>query len=888
MNPPGRSLWPALLASLFLWTVPFHALAAAPSVRAADVQRTARLIAARLPLTAHGQRLDAPGGLSLTVSAGYGGSGDYRTAAWVPVRVRIANPGPQFSGTLRINDTGQQATQGVVPTNKTRYTRTVLMPQGGVKAFTLYVPGADLGTAVQVELDTAGAAVTRQAAVNPVALGTILAGVLSRDSGPMAQLRGAPSSLFDATVDAVPLDATTLDPQPLALASFDLLVMDDFTCSSLSHGQTTALEDWVRAGGELLEIGGPTAQATTNCLPAALRLIQPGAPTTLSGLPGLAAAAGAPLPPGSYVAGTGTLLAGTVLLDQRRVRVADGGGAGSTGALVVSHTLGQGSVVYSAIDPTQGALSGWKGLPAFWRLLAAQARSGAATAIMSMAGTQPASSQGTTIDQEIDNLSPPSVTLFIVLLGVYVLLLVPLNFVVLGRLRRRDWSWFTLPALVVLLVAITFGSAYFGRGRNVRASVVSMIFLTSGSDRVLTQHYLGLFAPLAGDYTISPDQTPRLGTALFASNQGGGSSTNDTTAGLQFSQDTDEIRLPGMSMWSSRNAVLEGMTSYHGGLDGRLAIAGGHLAGTLTNHTGATLYHLIISEVGGNRAFGNVAPNAAIHVDLPLDAAQPFTQSISDYVGNTALVPGIHPATTIAALDQRSALAAVEPAPLLAQMLAESAPIVTNPSESQSDRFSHILSQQFASDTPATFGQVVALGWTGQAVDSFRVNGDHPARQDTDLLIQPIPVTLGAGTFRFGSASVPLRLAGSDAELQQSGFTGNGGFTINAQTNAVFVGQLPVPASGAQQLRVTNLTLNVFNAIASIGNLSSTSASLYDWSRGRWVPVDASSGPVSVKDPARFVNAAGLVRARISSQDASINLADQNAGIAIGAQGSVR
>lgn len=891
MKALGRSLRPALLAGLlFLWAMLCSVAAASqyPVAQAAAIQHTPRPIAARLPLSAHGQRLQAPRDISLTVSAGYGGSGGYRTAAWVPVHVRIANPGPQFSGTLRISDTGQQGVQGVVPTNKMHYTRTVLMPQGGVKAFTMYVPGIDLGATVQVELDVAGAAITRQAAVNPIALGTIFTGVLSRDPSLMAQFRSAASGLFDAAVAPVPLDATMLDAQPLALASFDLMVMDDFTCSSLSHEQVTALEDWVREGGELLEIGGPTAQATTGCLPVALRLVQPGAPATLSGIPGLAAAAGSPLPGGNFVAGTGALLAGTVLLDQQQVRTADGRDDGSRGALVVSRTLGLGSVVYSAIDPAQGTLSHWTGLPAFWRLLAAQARSGAATATVSLAGTQPASTQGTTLDQEIDNLSPPSVTLFIVLLGAYVLLLVPLNFVILGRLRRRDWSWGTLPALVVLLVAITFGSAYFGRGRNVRVSVVSAVFLTSGSERVLTQNYLGLFAPLAGDYTVAPDEAQRLGTALFAANQGNGGGTIDTSAGLQFSQDSDEIRLPGMSMWSSRNAVLEGTTTYHGRLEGRLAISGGHLAGTLTNHTGATLYHLVLSEVGGNRAFGDVAPGASIRVDLPIDAAQPFQQSISDYVGNTAQVLGIRPATTVAALLRRSALAAIQPAPLLAQLLADGDTIITNPSESRSDRFSHILSQQFAGNTPATFGQVVALGWTGQAVDAFRVNGDHPARQDTSLLIQPIPISLGAGAFSFGSASVPLRLAGSDAELQQSGFTGNSGFTINAQTNAVFVGQMPLPTDPAQRLRVTQLTLNVFNAIASIGNLPSTGASLYDWSRGRWVSVDASNGPVTVKEAWRFVNAAGLVRARISSQDSSINLTDQNAGIAVGAQGSVR
>src|ERR1700757_556828 len=102
MYPSRRSACLAVLVSLILLTVPLHYAAASVPAEAhtAHIQRTMRLVAARLPLTAHKQRLQAPAGVSVTVSAGYGGSGSYRTAAWVPVRVRISNPGPQFSGTL--------------------------------------------------------------------------------------------------------------------------------------------------------------------------------------------------------------------------------------------------------------------------------------------------------------------------------------------------------------------------------------------------------------------------------------------------------------------------------------------------------------------------------------------------------------------------------------------------------------------------------------------------------------------------------------------------------------------------------------------------------------------------------------------------------------------
>lgn len=884
MSTAGRQAWFLLLPllAMALFTVPGGTHAGS---RAAEPQKRGA-----------GSQV---GTLQVQVDAGF--ATYYRPAAWVPVRVRLTNSGPQFAGRIRVVDAGQQTGTNTQPDGgATEYTRSILLPQGAVQAFTLYVPGADLGQSVTVSVEGAGPAVARTVTLNPVPIGTLLAGVLSRGSGLIAQLKGG--QVADSATTAVRLDAATLDPNPLALASFDLLVIEDFNSCSLLRGgrgdQAAAIEAWVRGGGTLVEVGGPTAQGTVGCLPAALQLVTPGEPLVLSRLPGLAASAGAPLPTGQYVAGIGRIRAGTVLLDQQRYRTIGGPTNDRAVPLVLAKGLGLGNVVYSAVDPTLGSLAGWPGLPGLWRLLADGTRAGAATTTTSLDGTLPTPSGGSGMDVEIDNVSPPSVTLFIALLILYVVVLVPLNFILLGRIRRRDFSWFTLPAMVILLVGFTFGSAYYGRSRNVRASVASTVFLSSGSDRVLAQHYVGIFAPVAGDYTLASDDPALLGSSLFLSTAGGVNSNPPSVSATSavFEQQAGQASLPKMGMWTSRNAILSGVVSFRGGLSGvAVAQADGSIRATLTNTTGATIFGVVLDAMGSYQTIGDIGPGKTVRVSVASGA--PSTnpaqgQSASDYYSSiAALVPAASDRPRLAMGRGGPILASLTTAHLagaVAASLVDPSGIPTNPDETRSSRFAKILAQAPVNLSPASLGPLVLFGWSAGPISGFAVNGDHPHRQDTNLLVQPLPLALPDGPFRLNAGTLPARLAGSDAELQQAGF-GGGGFTINSQSNVVFAAQMPLPASGHRTAHVGSLTLSIYQGNGAGGALSAGSAALYDWRLGRWEAVDASTGGVAVRrDAGRFIDAAGRIRVRLSAQDSSIGIADANSGVAIGLTGEVR
>ena len=90
------------------------------------------------------------------------------------------------------------------------------------------------------------------------------------------------------------------------------------------------------------------------------------------------------------------------------------------------------------------------------------------------------------------------------LLGAYILLIGPINYLVLRRLDRREWAWVTMP---VLIVAFAVGRVWLRRPRSAAASVivneVAIVRGSPGATDGTAQVYLGVFSPSRGTYQLS-------------------------------------------------------------------------------------------------------------------------------------------------------------------------------------------------------------------------------------------------------------------------------------------------------------------------------------------------------------------------------------------------
>ncbi|MDB5058067.1 MAG: hypothetical protein JWO59_1539, partial [Chloroflexi bacterium] len=755
-----------------------------------------------------------------------------------------------------------------------------------------YVPGADVGSSLQVSLSGSGTIFMRQTVpVSRISNSTLFIGVLSGQPATLAQLKGFGGSLAGIQLVATPLDERTLDPQWLALANLDAIVVSNFDTSMLSGEQLRALQTWVTSGGTLITVGGPTAQGTVGGLPAPLRLVAHGRPTILGRVPSLERMAGT-LPPGQVIADTGTVDESHIVLDNESLHLAGDRTSANAIPLIIQRFVGSGSVVYSTIDPTLQPLASWRGLQAYWATLARMVRAGAGTVVTGFAGTQP-SSNASTINSEISSVSPPSLTIFIVLLAIYVFGLVPLNFLVLSRFRRRSLSWLSLPALAVVLLGAVFLAAYFGRGRDLQTSVVSVIFLSSDAKTAVGESYVGLVSPTSGNYSIAPANGSVLGAPLFYNQQNGApADIGNLTGRLNLQQDTGQVTLPNLSSWSSRSASLSGVFPVQAGLTSNLSVSrAGNIVGKVTNTSNETIYGTLLVAFGGvPQPVGDLPPGASREISIATGQTSSNQNSIGSVYGNTGWLPR-YTVNAMSGTQSTGRLEALLRAPL-PTLLSAALPalqgtgvIQTNPGESQSERFQRIVSVALGSNEAAAFNSVIAVGWKSIAVMPFTVNGVQPARRDTDMIVQPLPIQLSTGTFVINPGTIPARLAGSDQDLQTR--VGEGGITISPNSSAVFVATLPPPRPGAGTMHVKSLTVSAFSMGAG-GALSDQTASLWDWSAERWEAVDITSGQVDIRQPGRFVDVGGVVRIRMSAQSASLEISDPNAGVSLGLTGEVR
>ena len=288
-----------------------------------------------------------------------------------------------------------------------------------------------------------------------------------------------------ASVQAVAAAPAELPDKSAGYDGVDaVLLRADAPLDSLSEAQTDALKAWVVAGGHLIVCGGadptPLGNAFYNgLLPAS---IGPEQGETLGLTP-------KPLP-------------------GVRVVASDGGRP-----TVVEGPYGAGRVTLLADDtPT---IRTWS-VPrqaAFWK----QALSGhpASSLLNVVAGREEAGGSqfygyygggwGQLSDavMRAPALDAPGADVVGLFLLAYVLILVPINYLVLKRLDKKEWSWVTVPALVVVFAVTTYGVGYAAKGNSVFVNRAAVVETTAGERQAGLYTEIGLFSPHRTTYDMS-------------------------------------------------------------------------------------------------------------------------------------------------------------------------------------------------------------------------------------------------------------------------------------------------------------------------------------------------------------------------------------------------
>ena len=570
-----------------------------------------------------------------TVTAVFGLGGRYRPGGWCPVTVTVRNPGADAL------DAQVQALSEADP-NANRYgrpapnapgaalfSRPVSVPGGAAMQTHLYTNGLDPGAGgVTVQIADghtrgdgrilARGSSTPNGNALPAVTGTPVTDVdlflvgFGGDPGAFTGLNGRKTGLVHlpgvgagtpmtsqgqvtglppagglpvGTAQIASVLPADLPDRPAGYAGVDaFLLRGDAPLDALSEAQADALKDWVAGGGHLVVVC-PGADPG----PFANPFFQGLLPAT--------------------VQATGK---GTLSLTPRPVP-----GVSAPAPALVTGPYGAGWVSVTTRD-----LAAAPPPPAFWKavltapptLLGAASAHDAALAQNSY-GYDRASALLSSAVLRGPSLDAPGTWVIGLFLLAYLIVLVPVNYLVLKRLDRRELAWATIPLLVVVFAVGTFAVGYAAKGGSVFVNRAAIVETTAGQTQAGVRGAVGLFSPRRTSYDLTLDGaglSAALPPVVRSGGFGGGDAQPMGQTRLVQTSGGAALLDTAVNMWAMRAFDFQSTTDLGGTIDA--SVTGTTLS--VTNHTPHTLTGCLIVLRGASYPAGPLGPGGTAQASL--------------------------------------------------------------------------------------------------------------------------------------------------------------------------------------------------------------------------------------------------------------------------------
>jgi hypothetical protein len=576
------------------------------------------------------------GGPTFQVKAGF--DSHYRDGNWVPVQITLHNDGPDFNGMLSMNTPTPQFQLGGSQGTPSNYQVSVSLANGAQKQVTMYVPlYFDVQNVTVKLLDSDGHTIESQTApLIPLTPGDVFIGVLSDQSTGFSSLSVLPLPNQGGSIKLEFLNANTMPTLPAALKNFNVIVLDNFTTTNLSAIQLSALQNWTNQGGALILVGGPEWNRTLGTLPAGLVPIQVYGSSTIP-------AGTVLLPPGESPApGSGqhnipATVRSPVSISNATLKPNGNGGtsqvilASSTTPLIVQTHHEQGTIMYLAYDPTLEPILGWQGVSLLWNSLLVRSIGDQLLphASISPSGlgssSQPvqpilANRMSGFLQSLLPSTIPPPWRTLGILLLCYLLVLGPVRFLLVKRLKGRYWSWRIILSSIVIFSLLSYGLAYIEKGSSILSDSISIAQFNQDGTSVHISTYMGVFVPNEGDYQVQiPGNTlVQPSPDTYSTPAGPITGAHTTVVPLQNSTN---VNLQDVNIWTLHTILAEQDRQVHKGLVSQLTLQNGFLVGTVTNTFNYALNDTFLLMTNDTFSLGHMAAGETKHVQLKLSTA---------------------------------------------------------------------------------------------------------------------------------------------------------------------------------------------------------------------------------------------------------------------------
>ncbi|MCX7925943.1 MAG: hypothetical protein N2554_09055 [Fimbriimonadales bacterium] len=421
--------------------------------------------------------------------------------------------------------------------------------------------------------------------------------------------------------------------QAIALCGAQVIVLGPGS-ERLRAEQWDALRQWAMLGGVLIAPGGAGAVYLQSPALQALLPVQTQGTQTVSQLRALGDWIGARPPVGAATVSQASLKTGATLLRQDGL------------PLVAIRPYGLGAVVFLAFNPLDAPMRDYNARARFWQRLLNQTPSFApsfsiAAIHQSQGGYRqdPWGQPQATTDVE---LKPPSVALITVLLSLYFVLVVPVNYWVLKRLRALDWAWIVTPLIALVFVGILWRLAGDLYRKSLSSKVQTVIVAQAGNPDAYAINSVLFFFPRAGLFDLQFDQSDMV-EAGMGQDFGAGAAQVPTVRTVEGDRKrVDNYRVSNLSFqWFryTRTVRLEGQVEGVLRLDRRNRQT--RLTGVLRNRLPYELTNVHILTPFGKVQVENLPARGSVR--LSGQSLEPTRMGLPNYSSNWWEMPPMSP-----------------------------------------------------------------------------------------------------------------------------------------------------------------------------------------------------------------------------------------------------
>jgi len=399
------------------------------------------------------------------------------------------------------------------------------------------------------------------------------------------------------STNVVLLTYENLPENVLGLQSLDALLIANTDASNLSLEQYEAIKVWVSQGGHLILSGGTNWKTTLfgfdELLP--IKISDSKTANVLTGLSSF----------GDTLELPDILLVEGTLQPDSRVLLQS-----NSYPLVIQRSLGSGTVSLITFDINASNFrTSENALPFYDYLLRSTSSGYDFTTIKDWNSAIAAISL-------FQNQELPSISYVLVVLILYVLLFGPVHFLILKRLNKPEWTWFTIPIITLILTAVMLALGWGFRGTKLQINQLAVVHQWAGGERAYASGMVGTFSPRRGNYQIQLEagfspypfaphnyyDTPNNEWDFIQSNTFHAATLINASEIMPLGILGEVTPLP---LYSDLNLILESSTAI--------------LSGEIQNESDVDLKNAILFYPGGFELVGDLPADGTLRIDLPID-----------------------------------------------------------------------------------------------------------------------------------------------------------------------------------------------------------------------------------------------------------------------------